>query len=89
MVIKSLIGRKLSIFKLILTPTCGFVQVYSDLEVAFVISENQEVLDFMGKMGELLIGGTAISNQFYYGCLFQELLAFQLPGRHTKPQVWK
>lgn len=70
------------------TIICGLLKnkVYSDLEVAFVISENQEVLDFMGKMGELLIGGTAISNQFYYGCLFQELLAFQLPGRHTKPQ---
>ncbi|MCO5578031.1 hypothetical protein L7F22_031869 [Adiantum nelumboides] len=62
------------------------VTVYSDLEVAFVISENKEVLDLMGKMGELLIGGTAISSQFYYGCLFQELLAFQLPGRHSKPK---
>lgn len=70
------------------TIVCGLLKnkVYSDLEVAFVISENQEVLDLMGKMGELLIGGTAISNQFYYGCLFQELLAFQLPGRHTKPK---
>ncbi|KAI5072948.1 hypothetical protein GOP47_0013054 [Adiantum capillus-veneris] len=69
------------------TIVCGLLKnkVYSDLEVAFVVSENKEVLDLMGKMGELLIGGTAISSQFYYGCLFQELLAFQLPGRHTKP----
>ena len=62
-------------------------QVYCDLEVAFIISENEDVLYLMEKMGELLNGGTAVSNQFYYGCLFQELLAFQLPGRHPMPQV--
>lgn len=70
------------------TIVCGLLKnkVYSDLEVAFVVSENQDVLHLMGKMGELLNGGTAVSNQFYYGCLFQELLTFQLPGRHAMPQ---
>ncbi|KAH7295337.1 hypothetical protein KP509_27G043100 [Ceratopteris richardii] len=69
------------------TIVCGLLKnkVYADMEVAFIISENKEVLDLMGKMAQLLIGETAISNQFYYGCLFHELLAFQLPGRHSKP----
>lgn len=70
------------------TIVCGLLKnkVYTDLEVAFIISENQDVLDCMGKMGDILIGGTAIANQFYYGCIFQELVAFQLPGRHAKSQ---
>ena len=45
------------------------------------------MLYLMGKMGELLNGGTWVSSQFYYGCLFKELLTFQLPGRHPMPQV--
>lgn len=70
------------------TIICGLVknQVYTDLEVAFIISENQTLLNTLAKAGDVTYGRTAISSQFYYGCLFHELLSFQLPERHTLPQ---
>ncbi|KAM7474490.1 hypothetical protein LguiB_021733 [Lonicera macranthoides] len=63
---------------------CGLVknQVYSDLEVAFVISEESSIFKALSKTLELLQGNTALISQYYYGCIFHELLAFQLPGRH-------
>ncbi|KAK9286723.1 hypothetical protein L1049_015126 [Liquidambar formosana] len=63
---------------------CGLVknQVYSDLEVAFVISEEEAIFKALSKTVELLEGNTALISQYYYGCLFHELLAFHLSGRH-------
>lgn len=63
---------------------CGLLKnrVYSDLEVAFVISEEETVLKALSKTVELLQGSTALISQYYYGCLFHELLAFQLADRH-------
>jgi methionine S-methyltransferase len=55
--------------------------------VAFVISENQTLLNALAKAGDVTYGRTAISSQFYYGCLLHELLSFQLPERHTSEQV--
>jgi methionine S-methyltransferase len=55
--------------------------------VAFVISENQTLLKALAKAGDVTYGRTAISSQFYYGCLLHELLSFQLPERHTSEQV--
>lgn len=63
------------------------MQVYSDLEVAFVVSENKTFLDAFAKAGELTYGRTAVSSQFYYGCLLHELLSFQLPDRHVTAEV--
>ncbi|XP_076937153.1 methionine S-methyltransferase [Bidens hawaiensis] len=62
---------------------CGLLknQVYTDLEVAFVISEEQTVFDVLTRSVELLQGNTALISQYYYGCLFHELLSFQLPDR--------
>ncbi|KAM7478693.1 hypothetical protein LguiA_026906 [Lonicera macranthoides] len=62
---------------------CGLLknQVYSDLEVAFVISEEERIVKALSKTVELLQGNTALISQYYYGCLFHELLAFQLPNR--------
>lgn len=62
---------------------CGLLknQVYSDLEIAFVISEEQTVFNALFKTVELLQGNTALISQYYYGCLFHELLAFQLADR--------
>ncbi|CAN4110787.1 unnamed protein product [Withania somnifera] len=62
---------------------CGLVknQVYSDLEVAFVISEDETIYKALSKTMELLQGNTALMSQYYYGCLFHELLAFQLADR--------
>ncbi|CAI9101491.1 OLC1v1038827C1 [Oldenlandia corymbosa var. corymbosa] len=63
---------------------CGLVKnrVYSDLEVAFVISEEESVFKALYKTVELLQGNTPLISQYYYGCLFHELLAFQLADRH-------
>ncbi|XP_076892842.1 methionine S-methyltransferase-like [Bidens hawaiensis] len=62
---------------------CGLLrnQVYTDLEVAFVISEEQTIFDALSRSVEILQGNTALTSQFYYGCLFHELLSFQLPDR--------
>ncbi|CAI9770170.1 unnamed protein product [Fraxinus pennsylvanica] len=67
---------------------CGLLknQVYSDLEVAFVISEEATMFRALSKTVELLQGNTAIISQYYYGCLFHELLAFQLADRHPPAQ---
>ncbi|KAJ4717637.1 Methionine S-methyltransferase [Melia azedarach] len=64
---------------------CGLVknQVYSDLEVAFVISEEEAMFKALSKTVEVLEGTTALISQYYYGCLFHELLAFQLADRHS------
>ena len=64
-----------------------FFQVYKDLEVAFVISEEDYILKALSRAVELLEGNTAPINQYYYGCLFHELLAFQLADRHPPAQV--
>ncbi|KAF3440661.1 hypothetical protein FNV43_RR18945 [Rhamnella rubrinervis] len=63
---------------------CGLVKnkVYSDLEVAFVISEEEAMFKALSKTVELLEENTALISQSYYGCLFHELLAFQLADRH-------
>lgn len=63
------------------------IQVYKDLEVAFVISEDEEMFKALCRTVELLQGSTAIISQLYYGCLFHELLAFQLADRHPRAQV--
>ncbi|KAJ1704222.1 hypothetical protein LUZ63_004001 [Rhynchospora breviuscula] len=63
---------------------CGLVknQVYSDLEVAFIISEDAAIQEGLSKTVELLEDHTALFSQHYYGCLFHELLAFQINDRH-------
>ncbi|BBN19534.1 hypothetical protein MPTK1_8g11490 [Marchantia polymorpha subsp. ruderalis] len=70
------------------TIICGLVknQVYSDLEVSFVISENQDLLNALAKTSELTCGQTAYTSQFYYGVLLHELLNFQLSDRHNHLQ---
>ncbi|KAF6164669.1 hypothetical protein GIB67_035104 [Kingdonia uniflora] len=66
--------------------TVDVCQVYSDLEVAFVISEEETILKALSKTVELLEGNTALFCQYYYGCIFHELLAFQLADRHPPAQ---
>ncbi|CAI0438493.1 unnamed protein product [Linum tenue] len=67
---------------------CGLVKnkVYSDLEVAFVISEEEAIFKALSKTVEVLEGITTPIRQHYYGCLFHELLAFQLADRHPLPE---
>ncbi|OIV96253.1 hypothetical protein TanjilG_14930 [Lupinus angustifolius] len=64
---------------------CGLVKnkVYPDLEVAFVVSEEETLFSALSKTVELLEGNTALISQYYYGCIFHELLAFQLAGRRA------
>lgn len=75
---------------MLLTPvyTSFLHQVYSDLEVSFVISENQDLLNALAKTSELTCGQTAYTSQFYYGVLLHELLNFQLSDRHNHLQVF-
>ncbi|KAF5202915.1 Methionine s-methyltransferase [Thalictrum thalictroides] len=84
-VLKYLAGNSLPAHTAIL---CGLVrnQVYSDLEVAFIISEEESIFKALAKTVELLEGHTALFSQYYYGCLFHELLAFQLADRHPPAQ---
>ncbi|KAL0422188.1 UNVERIFIED_CONTAM: Methionine S-methyltransferase [Sesamum latifolium] len=83
-VLKYLAGTSLPPHAMIV---CGLLknQVYTDLEVAFVISEEEEMFKALCKTVELLQGSTAIISQYYYGCLFHELLAFQLADRRPPP----
>lgn len=62
-------------------------QVYPDLEVSFVISEEASICNALSKTVELLEGNTALISQHYYGCIFHELTAFQLADRHPSLQV--
>ncbi|KAL0012981.1 hypothetical protein SO802_000050 [Lithocarpus litseifolius] len=80
-VLKYLAGTRLPSHAAII---CGLVKnrVYSDLEVAFIISEEEAIFKALSKTVELLEGITAPINQYYYGCLFHELLSFQLADRH-------
>jgi hypothetical protein len=63
------------------------LQVYSDLEVAFAISEDAAVYRALSQTIELLEGHTSQISQHYYGCLFHELLAFQIADRHPQQEV--
>lgn len=63
-------------------------QVYSDLEVAFVISEEEAIFKALSKTVEVLEGSTALISQYYYGCLFHELLAFQLADKRQPIEVY-
>ncbi|VAH94297.1 unnamed protein product [Triticum turgidum subsp. durum] len=56
-------------------------EVYSDLEVGFAISEDETVYKALSQTIELLEGHTSVISQQYYGCLFHELLAFQIDNR--------
>ncbi|KAF2294062.1 hypothetical protein GH714_007187 [Hevea brasiliensis] len=44
--------------------------------------EEEAIFRALSKTVEVLEGNTAPIRQFYYGCLFHELLAFQLADRH-------
>ncbi|KAL2593521.1 hypothetical protein AAZV13_12G134600 [Glycine max] len=81
-VLKYLSGTRLPSHAAII---CGLVKnkVYPDLEVAFVISEEESLFNALSKTVELLEDNTALISQYYYGCIFHELLAFQLAGRHA------
>ncbi|KAE8797653.1 methionine S-methyltransferase [Hordeum vulgare] len=82
-VLKFLAGNTLPSHAVIL---CGLVknQVYSDLEVAFAISEDAAVCKALSQTIEILEGHTSVISQHYYGCLLHELLAFQIGDQHAQ-----
>ncbi|XP_051185895.1 methionine S-methyltransferase isoform X2 [Lolium perenne] len=84
-VLKFLAGNYLPSHAAIL---CGLVknQVYSDLEVAFAISEDRAVCKALSQTIEILEGRTSVISQHYYGCIFHELLAFQISERHRQQE---
>ena len=63
------------------------MQVYSDLEVAFAISEDAAVCKALSQTIEILEGHTSVISQHYYGCLLHELLAFQIGDQHAQQEV--
>ncbi|XP_037442006.1 methionine S-methyltransferase-like [Triticum dicoccoides] len=84
-VLKYLAGNTLPSHAAIL---CGLVknQVYSDLEVAFAISEDAAVCKALSQTIEILEGHTSVISQHYYGCLLHELLAFQIGDHHAQQE---
>jgi methionine S-methyltransferase len=56
------------------------------MEVAFAISE-AAVCKALSQTIELLEGHTSVISQHYYGCLFHELLAFQIGDHHPQQEV--
>ncbi|KAF7061474.1 hypothetical protein CFC21_068166 [Triticum aestivum] len=84
-VLKYLAGNTLPSHAAIL---CGLVknQVYSDLEVAFAISEDAAVCKALSQTIEILEGHTSVISQHYYGCLLHELLAFQIGDQHAQQE---
>lgn len=57
--------------------------------MGFVICEEESIFSALSKTVELLEGHTALFSQYYYGCLFHELLSFQLADRRPVVQVIK
>lgn len=52
-----------------------------------MISEDETIFQALARTVELLEGNTSLISQNYYGCLFNELLSFQLADRHPAPMV--
>jgi methionine S-methyltransferase len=59
---------------------CGLVKnrIYSDLQVCFVLSENKEFIEHMVNAAELTYSRTPFVSQFYYNCILNDLLSFQV-----------
>jgi methionine S-methyltransferase len=59
---------------------CGLVKnrLYQDLQVCFVISENQELLENLTHAAELTYSRTPVLSQLYYDRILQDLLNFQI-----------
>ena len=55
-------------------------------EVSFAISEDAAVYKALSQTIELLEGHMSLISQHYYGCLFHELLAFQIADRHPQQE---
>jgi methionine S-methyltransferase len=59
---------------------CGMVKnrIYSDLQVCFVVSKNKKFIDCMINAAELTYSRTPFISQFYYNCILNDLLSFQV-----------
>ena len=59
---------------------CGLVKnrLYRDLQVCFVISENQDLLQAMVNAAELTHSRTPVFSQLYYDRILQDLLSFHI-----------
>ncbi|CAF4575664.1 unnamed protein product, partial [Rotaria sp. Silwood2] len=59
---------------------CGLVknQVYSDLEVCFLLTQNESMIETLANSGELTYSRTPMFLQFYYSELLFDLLKFQM-----------
>ena len=59
---------------------CGLVknQVYSDLEIAFVIDESRDLCEHLTACAELTYSRTPLMTQYYYTKIFDDLLSFHV-----------
>jgi methionine S-methyltransferase len=59
---------------------CGLVKnkIYSDLQVCFVVSDNKKFLEQITNAAELTYSRTPFLSQFYYNCILNDLLNFQV-----------
>ncbi len=62
---------------------CGLVKnrIYTDLEAAFLISENSDLLSAMTNAADLTYSRTPVLSQLYYDRILQDLLRFQIAER--------
>lgn len=67
---------------------CGLVKnrIYQDLQVCFVISENQDFLQAMANAAELTHSRTPAFPQLYYDRILQDLLNFQITRSTLAPE---
>jgi len=66
---------------------CGLVKnkIYFDLQVCFVISANNDFLTHLINAAELTYSRTPFLSQFYYNCILNDLLSFQVIDEARKP----
>lgn len=59
---------------------CGLVKnkIYADLQVSFVLSSNQQFVSHLTNTAELTYSRTPFLSQFYYNCILNDLLSFQV-----------
>lgn len=67
---------------------CGLVKnkIYTDLQVCIVISSNAVFLEHLINAAELTYSRTPFLSQFYYSCILNDLLSFQVMDEARKRQ---
>ncbi|CAF3558120.1 unnamed protein product [Rotaria sp. Silwood1] len=71
---------------------CGLIKnnVYSDLEVCFLLTQNENMIETLANSGELTYNRTPMFSQLYYSELLFDLLKFQMVNvrKNQKQAGW-